>query len=102
MGEEHVLKFLSDLGLTKVESRVYVFLAKAGPQKALVIAKTLSINRTELYRVIKSLQGRGVIESTLESPARFIAVPFEQIVDHLIRTKEDETKRLKSNRNSLR
>jgi sugar-specific transcriptional regulator TrmB len=39
---------------------------------------------------LKSLQKRGLIESTLESPTRFLAVPFETALDMFAKAKRDE------------
>jgi sugar-specific transcriptional regulator TrmB len=61
------------------------------------------MNRTETYRTLRNLQKRGIVESTLEHPVRFQAVPFEKCIDILLDARreltdelEEQAKRLKS------
>ena len=69
MSQEKVLKTLEDIGLTKIEAKVYVFLAKRGTQKAQDAAKQLKIAKQQLYPSLKALQSRGLVIATLEHPA---------------------------------
>ena len=90
MGEEPVRKVLKSLGLTEKEAQVYIFLAKYGIQKSGEIGKRIKTDRSEVYRILKSLQAKGLVEATLEVPTRFTAVPFETILDSFIKSKRDE------------
>jgi sugar-specific transcriptional regulator TrmB len=66
--EETALDVLSDFGLTAKESEVYVLLCKKGPLKGLDVSKSLGMHKGEIYRVLKSLQRREIVESIIESP----------------------------------
>ena len=101
MSEEIIKKVLREFGLTDSESEVYIFLAKHRALKGGDIAKRLEAHRAEVYRSLKSLQGRGMVETTLESPTRFMAVPFERIIDLHVKAKRREAALLESAKKDL-
>src|SRR4030042_2528980 len=101
LSQEKVLKTLESIGLAQLDARVYVFLAKRGPQKAKDIAKSLKMPKQTLYFIIKHLQKRGIITSTLEHPARFSAVPFEKVLDLFIKSKMEEAQRVQQNKDEI-
>jgi HTH-type transcriptional regulator, sugar sensing transcriptional regulator len=81
-----------------LDSQVYLYLAKKGPQKGKDVTKALKINRPQLYRSLKSLQNKGIVSSTFEHPARFSAVPFEKVLEMFIKAKMEETQRLQQSK----
>jgi sugar-specific transcriptional regulator TrmB len=85
-----VEKVLEDFGLTKSEVDIYVFLAKHGVLKSREVAKQIRKDNAQVLRVLKSLQGKGLVESTLEAPKRFSAVPLEKVLDAFVKAKRDE------------
>ena len=101
LSTENILKILKNFGLTEKEAKIYIFLAKKGVQRSGEIAKGIKTHRAEVYRVLKSLQTKGLVESTLESPVRFAAVPFETAIDSFIRTKKDEAASVESAKQDL-
>jgi len=90
VSQKNVKRVLTDFGLSDKEAEVYIFLAKHGVLKGGQIAKQTKIDRSVVYRILKRLESKGFVESTLESPTRFIAVPLEKALDIIIKTKEDE------------
>ena len=82
-------KALRDFGLSEKEIEVYILLGKRGPKKGIEITKQLKMHKGQVYRTLKSLQKKGLVEVTLEYPARFTAVPFENLIDSYIKTKKD-------------
>lgn len=99
---EEIVSQLQDFGLTGNEARVMTFLAKVGPARAGEIARALNINRTETYRTLRNLQRRGLVESTLEHPVRFQAIPFDQCLDVLIQERKAEVRGLEEEGEKLR
>jgi sugar-specific transcriptional regulator TrmB len=59
------------------------------------------MHKAQVYRILKSLQNRGLIETTLEVPMRFSAVPLEHVVDLFIKAKQDETRILENQKPEL-
>ena len=101
LSEKTIFNVLRDSNLTENESKVYVFLAKIGAQRACGISRSLSIHKAQVYRVLKNLESRGMVDLTLEKPARYTAVPFENILELLIKTKRDDISFLEDNKNTL-
>ena len=101
MSQEKVLKTLVSLGLTPLDAKVYILLAKKGPIKARDAAKALKISKQRLYPIIKNLQSKGIVNSTLEHPARFSAVPFEKMLDSFQKAKIEQARRIQQNKEEL-
>ncbi len=85
MSTEKVQQALKSLGLTEKEAEVYIFLAKHHALRSGEIAKGTRTHRVEVYRLLKSLQTKGVIAATLEAPARYTAAPLEGLLDSFIK-----------------
>ncbi|MGE5575400.1 MAG: TrmB family transcriptional regulator, partial [Ignavibacteria bacterium] len=101
MSEDGVKKVLKDFGLTQKEIEIYIFLSKQSPIKGGEIVKRTKTHRALIYRILKSLQSKGLVESTLESPTRFQAVPFEVILDQSIKAKKEEAAQIESKKAEL-
>ncbi len=98
---EDIERVLSELGLSAKEAKVYLYLAKNGPQKAIEISKKLKIHPVEVYRFLKYLENKTLVETALERPTRFAALPFEQTLDSLIAEREKAARMLEEKRNSI-
>ena len=90
MSQEKVIKTLESLGLAQLDAKVYVLLAKKGPIKAIDAAKALKISKQRLYPILKNLKSKGIVNSTLERPARFTALQFEKVLDLLVKVKLEQ------------
>jgi sugar-specific transcriptional regulator TrmB/CBS domain-containing protein len=88
--EKDVIKTLRDYGLTENEAQVYIFLAKRGIIKAGEMSNSLKMHKAQVYHILKNLQSKGLVESTLEFPMRFTTIPFEKVLDLLIKAKKEE------------
>ncbi len=94
-------KVLRSLGLTEKEAELYIFLAKHGALRSGEIAKGIRAHRVEVYRMLKSMQTKGVVEATLEAPTRFTAVPLETVLDSFIKVKREETATMENTKQSV-
>ena len=92
MSQKKAKTILREFGLTSKEAEVYIFLAIHEVLKGGEIAKQTRIARSLVYRILKSLQAKGLVDSTLESPKRFVAVPFEKALDLIIKTRQEEAR----------
>ncbi len=101
VSQEKVLNTLVSLGLTRLDAKVYILLAKGGPIKARDATKALKISKQRLYPVIKNLQSKGIVNSTLERPARFSAVEFEKVLDTFLKAKMEQAQRIRQNMDEL-
>jgi sugar-specific transcriptional regulator TrmB len=75
---------LSKFKLNRNEIRVYLFLARFGADKAQSIAEALGVHRTEAYKILSRLEEQGFISRVIERPMKFLAVPFENVLNNLI------------------
>ncbi len=98
LSHEPVLKMLVNLGFDQIDAQVYIYLAKRGMQKASEICKASKLTKQQLYPSLKRLQGKGVVSSTFEHPARFGAIPFEKVLDIFIKAKIEETQNLQKSK----
>ena len=101
MSQERVLKTLIDIGLSQTDAQVYLFLSRKGPQKGRTISKALNMNKQQLYPCLKNLQSKGIVNATIEFPARFSAVPFEKVLDLFIKAKLEEAQRIQQNKEKI-
>ncbi len=101
MSQEKVLKTLRNLGLTQLDSKVYIYLSKKGPTKGREISKALKLQKQQLYQSLKHLRSKAIVSATLEHPARFSAVPFEKVLDLFIRVKLKEAKSIQHDKTEL-
>ena len=90
MTEETLKATLEKFGVTKQEAKAYFFLAKRWALKTGQIAKQMKKNKGQTYRLLTSLQEKGLVETTLEFPTRYVAVPLEKVLDLFIQSKRDE------------
>lgn len=101
MSLERIFEALVSLGLSETDARVYIHLATKGPALARNIALGLTVNSRQIYRSLKHLQDKGTIKSNNEHPAKFLALPFEEVLDILIELKEEQAQDIKKRRKEL-
>jgi sugar-specific transcriptional regulator TrmB len=67
-------------------------------QKASDICKAVKLTKQQLYPSLKRLQSKGIVNSTLEHPARFSVIDFEKVLDLFINAKMEETRSLQQSK----
>ena len=89
-------KKFQDFGLTKQESKIYMFLSKNGPKIAREISSEENIPRTETYHIISNLKNKGVIASSHQiKPQQFSALPIDKVLELLIEKQKMKIEELK-------
>jgi sugar-specific transcriptional regulator TrmB len=78
-----------------------MFLGKKGPKKASEIVQSLNIPKQQLYTILKGLQSKGIVNATLEHPARFSAEPFEKVLDLFVKARMEEAQQLQGSKNQI-
>lgn len=79
-----LLEKLQAFGLTKQESKIYVYLTKNGPKKVADIAKDERILRTRVYQILETLGAKGAVGFQNDMPKKFHALPIENTIDSII------------------
>lgn len=96
-----MLKTLMNLGFTESESQIYVFLTTEDPTKTGDISEALKMQKNQLYRSLKSLQLKGIVTVSQDGLVRFSAVPFEKVLDCLVKAKIEQQKALQESKEEL-
>ncbi len=89
-----MLKTLTSLGFKYTEAEVYISLTRSGSQGIREIADALKTSKTQVYRILKNLKARGIVEASNSRPAEFSVLSFENVLDSLIRANVEEAKKL--------
>jgi len=92
---------LQKFGLSPDEAKVYLALLSKGEKGESVgnLDKELFIKRTTIYRIIERLLKKNWVEKVLETPRGtqiYVARPIGDLVNKIIKEKEEEIKILKS------
>lgn len=89
-------EILLHLGLTTSQEKVYLALLKLGADsKGTTIAKFADVPRQDVYRLLSELQHIGIVQKTLDTPAKFRSTLPKEAVDILLRRKMDNFSELK-------
>jgi len=78
------------LGLTGVQAKVYITLAKSTTLTVTSISKHSKIQRSDLYEVLKTLEKKGLVEREITQPVTYRAIPVREAVDLLLQSKDEE------------
>jgi sugar-specific transcriptional regulator TrmB len=89
---ERVLKILESSGFAEPEAKVYVYLAKSGPQTAKEITVGLRISKQNLNPILCSLKEKGVVVCYSKPVAQFSALSFEKVIDIQVKKTVNQAK----------
>ena len=77
---ENILNVLFNLGLTKTQSNILIYLGKSGSKTASQIAETLELTKFEVCSHINSLQKMDLVSASNQChPTKFTAMPMNGI-----------------------
>jgi sugar-specific transcriptional regulator TrmB len=91
---EEAVETLMALGLTLVQSKVYMVLATSNPLTIETLSKRAKVPRTDLYRVVKELEEKGLVERIIAAPVEFNAISLKEGINVLINRKNQENREL--------
>lgn len=96
------IQVLTELGLTSCEARVYIAIASMGTCTAKSISKSAKVTKPDVYRSLKTLQERALIEKIISSPTLFKALPVSETISLLLERKDKEYKLLREKSKQLK
>jgi sugar-specific transcriptional regulator TrmB len=76
--EEQDLQFLTEIGFTKTQAKLYLTLLRLGKTDGKTLSKNANASRTVVYRTLDELQKRGLVEKEMAIPFKFKATPLKQ------------------------
>lgn len=92
---EHVRETLN---VSAVDAATYVKLCVGGPWKVSDLADAMEVHRNDVYRSLERLGARGLVETTLESPARYTAANPLRVLDLELEARMAALEALKASR----
>lgn len=90
LSQHEDIQALTKLGLTVLQARVYLTLAKSGKATIKTISKASEIDRSDVYRIVSKLQELGLVEKMITAPNTFKAMPIHDGLPMLLRRKAEE------------
>ena len=88
------------LGLSEMDARVYIYLAKKGPLRSKDLAAVLKARPKPICRCLKNLQRKGIVSVACE-PAWFFAISFDRVIEIIVKAKEIEARDIQQNRAAI-
>jgi len=96
------VKAIMSMDLSETDAQVYVFLALNGPHRAREISRRMNLYKAQLYRSLRNLQDKDIALATADSPAVFSVIPFERLLDMLVKIRKEQEGALRDAREELR
>jgi sugar-specific transcriptional regulator TrmB len=96
-----MIKTLENLNFKTLYAEVYVLLALNGPKKAKNIADTLKTNKRQVYRILKELHRREIIQTSPDLRGQYSAISFDKLLDILIQSNMEEANRMEDKKEEI-
>jgi sugar-specific transcriptional regulator TrmB len=87
---DEAVQTLINLGLTFLQTKVYITLIKSGASTGRTTARKAQVASQDVYRILNELQEKGLIEKIVTKPAMYKATPFKEGVSVLLQNKKEE------------
>jgi len=98
---ERVFKALLSLGISVTDAQVYIHLAIKGPKQAGNIIINKKVTKQQIHRSLQRLYNKKIILLNDEYPPEFSALPFEEVLDMLIKIKKKQALTIKKRRKKI-
>lgn len=92
--QEEAVQTLVNLGLTVLQAKVYVALAKLGASTGRTTAKEAKVASQDVYRVLIELQEKGLVEKIIARPNKYRPIPLQDGFSVLLKHKAYEYKEI--------
>jgi len=79
-----------DLGLTILQAKIYTNLVKLQKTDVKTISKVSDVARTDIYRVMPTLETLGLVEKIITNPVMYEAVPIKDGFSILLQKRKEE------------
>lgn len=101
LGEECIKRVLNSSGMTNREAEVYIFLAKHNAIKGTEVARLMKMDKAHVFHILKRLQSKGYVETTLEFPTRYTVIPLKNVLEAIVKNRQDEVAYIEEAKNDL-
>jgi sugar-specific transcriptional regulator TrmB len=79
---------LSQLGLTFSQAKIYLSLLRLGQATGKTVSEQSKMARQEVYRIIRELQEKGLVEKIISAPTEFKPVTIDTCVSMLVKQRQ--------------
>ena len=86
--------FLTQLGFTKAQAKIYLTLLRTGKTNAATLQRLVKMPRPVVYRTFAELQEKGLAEKEIAQPNNFTATPMHFALKMLIKQRTEDCRRL--------
>ncbi|MDD5055810.1 MAG: helix-turn-helix domain-containing protein [Candidatus Peribacteraceae bacterium] len=87
-------RYLTDLGLTDKEQKIFLALTELGLQPASVVARHCSLDRVTTYKHLKKLSELGLVKIYYTHAIQHFGVEGPEAIERLLREREEHVKSL--------
>jgi len=98
---DEAVETLINLGLTILQARVYVALAKLGTSTSRLTAKEAMVASQDVYRILSELQETGLVEKIIAKPSMYHAMPLAKGLSMLLQRRKEKTRQLERTANLI-
>ncbi len=88
--EDVQVEALKNVGLSLLQARVFLNLAKFGTANIKTIASTANVARQDTYRIMASLEKMGLVERVISRTTMFTATPIREGLNRILENKKRE------------
>lgn len=89
------------LGLSEVDAKVYIYLAKKGPHEQKDLAKALKLTKNQLCLCLERLFSKKMVTVTTEQTITYSAIELEKVLDEFVVSGNEQVKALQISSNDL-
>ncbi|MCL5877987.1 MAG: hypothetical protein M1540_09275 [Candidatus Bathyarchaeota archaeon] len=93
---DKVLDVLVRLGLTELQAKTYLTIARLEKAEVKTISKLSNIARQDIYRIMPTLEKLGLVEEIIATPKLYKAIPLNEGTTKLFQKRTEEHTKLKS------
>ncbi|MFA7397932.1 MAG: helix-turn-helix domain-containing protein [Candidatus Bathyarchaeia archaeon] len=95
------VEVLTGLGLTYLQSKIYLAMCQTGETTVKNLAKTADVARQEVSRVAGELQNLGLIMKVISKPTKYQPLPLKESTEMLLSWRMQKTAMLQEKRERL-
>ena len=88
--KDEYVQMLMQLGLTSLQAKTYLALARLGKADVKTISRTSKVARQDIYRIMPTIQKMGLVEKIVASPTLYKVTPIKESLCVLLQHKTNE------------
>lgn len=92
--ESRITRLLESLGLSTNASKAYITLLKQNPATGYEVSSRSGVPRSAIYAVLKSLEGKSIVNSVGTKPKRYIPISPSGLIEQFQHLHTDKINRL--------